>query len=96
MDAKFSNKTKNMIKTVQNLFRYISFKALTGLWTTDRAATNKMTILFNKLPWFRYLFSSLKNGQVFRLLASSLAFNNSMKLSAENSEEINFVARNLK
>ena len=26
-------------------------KALTGVWTTDRAATNQMTIPFNKLPW---------------------------------------------
>jgi hypothetical protein len=26
-------------------------KALKGLWTTDRAATNQMTIPFNKLPW---------------------------------------------
>ena len=25
-------------------------KAQTGLWTTDRAATNQMTIPFNKLP----------------------------------------------
>ena len=27
-------------------------KAQTGLWTTDRATTNQMTIPFNKLPWF--------------------------------------------
>ena len=29
-------------------------KALTGLWTTDRAATNQMTISFNKLPWISH------------------------------------------
>ena len=37
------NKEKVLLKLLS--------KALGGLWTKDRAATNQMTIPFDKLPW---------------------------------------------
>ena len=37
------------VKVEKALLKLLS-KALTGLWTTDRAKTNQMTIPFNKLP----------------------------------------------
>ena len=52
--CKSLNKDKVLLKLLS--------KALTGLWTTDRAKTNQMTIPFYKLLWFKRV-SLVSKGQ---------------------------------